>query len=289
MWTKDMELFYPNTLLETGHDILFFWVARMVFFGQKLLGKLPFKQVYLHAMVRDAHGRKMSKSLGNVIDPMDVINGITLQDLNKQLDENSNLDPREIAKAKEGQKHDYPQGIPECGTDALRFALCAYTAQGRDINLDVLRVNGYRNFCNKLWNATKFAMMNIGKDFKPHESLNCLQSMVKTARQKCKAQAIAPPSSSNNIKYSDHCSSRLSELNEKFENFSYINGFMPTQDDISIIQRLEEVGSSVSQYPHVLRWYCHMASFSQAERDSFTKASGTPLVSTIECGEVRHA
>ncbi|XP_066949547.1 valine--tRNA ligase isoform X2 [Macrobrachium rosenbergii] len=173
--TKDMEHFYPNTLLETGHDILFFWVARMVFFGQKLLGKLPFKQVYLHAMVRDAHGRKMSKSLGNVIDPLDVINGITIEELNKQLEANTNLDPREIAKAKEGQRRDYPQGIPECGTDALRFALCAYTSQGRDINLDVLRVNGYRNFCNKLWNATKFAMMNLGNDFKPYESLQHLK------------------------------------------------------------------------------------------------------------------
>ncbi|XP_063604194.1 valine--tRNA ligase-like isoform X2 [Penaeus indicus] len=175
--TRDMELFYPNSLLETGHDILFFWVARMVFFGQKLLGKLPFKQVYLHAMLRDAHGRKMSKSLGNVIDPVDVILGITLKELNSKLEENSNLDPREVEKAKEGQKRDYPQGIPECGTDALRFALCAYTAQGRDINLDVLRVNGYRNFCNKLWNATKFALMNLGKDFKPHESLKTLQEM----------------------------------------------------------------------------------------------------------------
>ncbi|XP_042860991.1 valine--tRNA ligase-like isoform X2 [Penaeus japonicus] len=175
--TRDMELFYPNSLLETGHDILFFWVARMVFFGQKLLGKLPFKQVYLHAMLRDAHGRKMSKSLGNVIDPVDVILGITLKELNSKLEENSNLDPREIEKAKEGQKRDYPQGIPECGTDALRFALCAYTSQGRDINLDVLRVNGYRNFCNKLWNATKFALMNLGKDFKPYESLKTLQEM----------------------------------------------------------------------------------------------------------------
>ncbi|KAK3893142.1 hypothetical protein Pcinc_003015 [Petrolisthes cinctipes] len=173
--TQDMEIFFPNTLLETGHDILFFWVARMVFFSQKLFGKLPFKQVYLHAMVRDAHGRKMSKSLGNVIDPMDVIYGITLEELHKQLDSNTNLDPREIKRAKEGQKQDYPQGIPECGTDALRFALCAYTAQGRDINLDVLRVNGYRNFCNKLWNATKFALLNLGKDFTPYASLTELQ------------------------------------------------------------------------------------------------------------------
>lgn len=156
--TEDLKLFYPTTLLETGHDILFFWVARMVFFGQTLLGKLPFKYVFLHPMVRDAHGRKMSKSLGNVIDPMDVINGISLEGLHEQLYE-SNLDPREIDKAKAGQKQDYPNGIPECGTDAMRFALCSYMTQARDINLDILRVQGYRFFCNKLWNATKFALM----------------------------------------------------------------------------------------------------------------------------------
>lgn len=112
--TDELKVFYPTTLLETGNDIIFFWVARMVFFGQKLLGKLPFKEVFLHAMVRDAHGRKMSKSLGNVIDPMDVIMGISLEDLHKQLYD-SNLDPKEIEKAKAGQKQDYPNGIPECG------------------------------------------------------------------------------------------------------------------------------------------------------------------------------
>jgi valyl-tRNA synthetase len=156
--TTDVANFYPTTLLETGHDILFFWVARMVFFGQTLLGKLPFREVFLHPMVRDAHGRKMSKSLGNVIDPMDVICGITLEGLHAQLYD-SNLDPREIEKAKQGQKQDFPNGIPECGTDAMRFALCVYMTQARDINLDILRVQGYRFFCNKLWNATKFALM----------------------------------------------------------------------------------------------------------------------------------
>lgn len=166
--TQDLETFYPGTLLETGHDILFFWVARMVMMGTKLMGNLPFKEIYLHAMVRDAHGRKMSKSLGNVIDPVDVIRGITLEKLHALL-EKGNLDPKEIATAKQGQKEDYPSGIPECGTDALRFALCAYTAQGRDINLDVLRVEGYRRFCNKMWNATKFALMVLGENFKPLE------------------------------------------------------------------------------------------------------------------------
>lgn len=156
--TTELDVFYPTTLLETGSDIIFFWVARMVFFGQTLVGKLPFKEVFLHSMVRDAHGRKMSKSLGNVIDPMDVIMGISLEDLHNQL-YNSNLDYKEIEKAKAAQTHDYPNGIPECGTDAMRFALCSYTTQGRDINLDILRVQGYRFFCNKIWNATKFALM----------------------------------------------------------------------------------------------------------------------------------
>ncbi|CAL1537812.1 unnamed protein product [Lymnaea stagnalis] len=168
--TSDFQLYFPNTLLETGHDILFFWVARMVQLALTLTDKLPFKEVYLHAMVRDAHGRKMSKSLGNIIDPVDVILGITLDDLNKKLNE-YNLDEKEIIKAIEGQKVDYPNGIPECGVDALRFALISYTAQGRDMNLDVMRVQGYRFFCNKLWNATKFALGNLGDNFQPYPTL----------------------------------------------------------------------------------------------------------------------
>ena len=163
--TKDLENFFPGHLLETGHDILFFWVAKMVFLSQELTGKLPFKEVYLHALVRDAHGRKMSKSLGNIIDPLDVIRGCSLAELNKQL-ENGNLDRNELKVAKEGQARDYPNGIPECGTDALRFALMAYTSQGRDINLDVLRVQGYRFFCNKIWQGTKFTLYQLGNDFK---------------------------------------------------------------------------------------------------------------------------
>nr|XP_033772878.1 valine--tRNA ligase isoform X1 [Geotrypetes seraphini]XP_033772879.1 valine--tRNA ligase isoform X1 [Geotrypetes seraphini]XP_033772880.1 valine--tRNA ligase isoform X1 [Geotrypetes seraphini] len=168
--TEDLQVFYPGTLLETGHDILFFWVARMVMLGLKLTGKLPFKEVYLHAVVRDAHGRKMSKSLGNVIDPLDVIKGISLEGLHAQLLD-SNLDPVEIERAEEGQRADYPSGIPECGTDALRFALCAYTSQGRDINMDVNRILGYRHFCNKLWNATKFAIRGLGESFQPEETV----------------------------------------------------------------------------------------------------------------------
>jgi valyl-tRNA synthetase len=164
--TPDFENFYPATLLETGWDILFFWVARMVMLGIKLTGRVPFREVFCHAIIRDAHGRKMSKSLGNVIDPIHVIEGISLEDLHATL-LTGNLDPREIEKARAGQKADFPNGIPECGTDALRFALCAYTTAGRDINLDILRVEGYRKFCNKLWNVIRFALMKLGNDFKP--------------------------------------------------------------------------------------------------------------------------
>uniref|UniRef100_A0A7S0RBC6 valine--tRNA ligase n=1 Tax=Pyramimonas obovata TaxID=1411642 RepID=A0A7S0RBC6_9CHLO len=169
--TPDLADFFPGALLETGHDILFFWVARMVMMSMTLMdGKVPFKQVYLHAMVRDAHGRKMSKSLGNVIDPLQVIEGITLEGLHAEL-KKGNLDPKEVEKAAKGQKEDFPNGIPECGTDALRFALVAYTTQARDINLDIQRVHGYRTWCNKLYNAIRFAMMNLPKDFLPSAQL----------------------------------------------------------------------------------------------------------------------
>jgi valyl-tRNA synthetase len=129
MQTADLEIFYPNSVLETGWDILFFWVARMVFFGNKFTGKMPFREVFLHAMIRDSHGRKMSKTLGNVVDPVDVIQGVKLEKLHEQLLE-GNLDEKEIAKATAGQKKDYPKGIPQCGTDALRFALCSYSTGG---------------------------------------------------------------------------------------------------------------------------------------------------------------
>ena len=164
--TQDMLKYYPGNLLETGADIIFFWVARMVMMGLELTGKLPFKEVYLHPMVRDSHGRKMSKSLGNVIDPLYVIHGISLEDLHQSLYD-SNLDPKEIEKAKAGQKADFKDGIPECGTDALRFGLLAYCSAGRDINLDIKRIEGYRFFCNKIWNAFRLTQMSLGEGFVP--------------------------------------------------------------------------------------------------------------------------
>lgn len=242
-----MDLFYPTTLLETGHDILFFWVARMVWFGQKLTGRLPFSEVYLHAMVRDAHGRKMSKSLGNVIDPLDVIYGISLEGLMAQLD-GSNLDPAEVGRAKEGQKQDYPQGIPECGTDALRFALCQYTAQGRDINLDVKRVQGYRFFCNKLWNATRFA-------------LTYLQGSVIHTLSEASNHPVVSPSSIT--------PAFLAGLNAQLERVSYFSGCHFTAEDDLVWRQLEaglankEIPSS---YPHLTRWFRHISHLRQQAR-----------------------
>uniref|UniRef100_A0A8C8VGQ6 Valine--tRNA ligase, mitochondrial n=1 Tax=Pelusios castaneus TaxID=367368 RepID=A0A8C8VGQ6_9SAUR len=162
----DLRDFYPNSLLETGSDLLFFWVARMVMLGEQLIGELPFSQVFLHSLVRDAHGRKMSKSLGNVVDPLDVIHGASLQDLQARL-RDGNLAPREEAIAAEGQRLAFPQGIPECGTDALRFALCSQRIQGDDINLDVAMVLSSRHFCNKVWNAIRFTLGALGEGFAP--------------------------------------------------------------------------------------------------------------------------
>jgi len=162
--TADLRAFYPGTLLETGHDILFFWVARMVMMGLCLTDKLPFHTVYLHAMVRDAEGRKMSKSLGNVIDPLEVIDGSPLDLLIEKL-KTSNLKPEEVSKSIEEKKRSFPEGMPECGADGLRLGLLAYTIQGRNINLDIDRVVGYRQFGNKLWNAMKFVLNCLGPDY----------------------------------------------------------------------------------------------------------------------------
>jgi len=182
--TADLKAFYPTSLLETGLDILFFWVARMVMMGLELTDVLPFHTVFLHAMVRDKEGRKMSKSLGNVIDPLEVINGCSLDSLQQRL-EAGNLPQKEVVRAKKNNEEEFPEGIPECGSDALRFGLLAYTVQGRDINLDVKRVVAYRMFCNKLWNATKFALKYL-VDFRPTPTLlgDSMQDSAITTRDK---------------------------------------------------------------------------------------------------------
>ncbi|KAJ3577544.1 hypothetical protein NPX13_g3025 [Xylaria arbuscula] len=164
--TPDYEHFFPTSLLETGWDIMFFWVARMIMLSLKLTGKVPFKEVYCHSLVRDTEGRKMSKSLGNVIDPLDIINGIELEELHAKL-KVGNLKEVEIARATKYQKTAFPGGIPECGADALRFTLLSYTTGGGDINFDIKVMAAYRRFCNKIWQASKYVMGRLPENFKP--------------------------------------------------------------------------------------------------------------------------
>jgi len=167
---KDEEGLFPLSVMETGHDILFFWVARMVMLGTQLTDSLPFQRVLLHGMVRDAHGRKMSKSLGNVVDPIDVMTGRDLNSMAQQLDD-AGFSPEELQKAKEGQRLSFPEGIPECGSDALRFALLSCDVQAVDVSMDILNIRHHRHFCNKIWQATRFFFHHLNVEGSEFEYL----------------------------------------------------------------------------------------------------------------------